>query len=29
MDEIHVTLKKFNMDEIGHIGGTSCNKDKL
>jgi hypothetical protein len=25
----YVTLKKFNMDEIGPIGGISCNKDKL
>jgi hypothetical protein len=29
MDEIHVTLKKFNMDEIGPIGETSGNKYKL
>jgi hypothetical protein len=29
MDEIHVTLKKLNMDEIGPTCETSCNKGKI
>ncbi len=29
MDEIHVALKRLNMDEIGSQGETSCNKGKF
>jgi hypothetical protein len=29
MDEIHVTLNKLNMDEIGPTSGRSCNKGKI
>ncbi len=29
MDEIHVTLKKLNMDKIGPTSETSCNKGRI
>jgi hypothetical protein len=29
MDEIHVTLKKSNMDKSGPTNETSCNKGKI
>jgi hypothetical protein len=29
MDDIHVALKRLNMDEIGPKGETSCNKSKF
>ncbi len=29
MDEIHVTLKKSNMDKIGPTSEISCNKGKI